>query len=198
MDYEQEIKEFLSLFGINSMSNMNAQKIKIHEILKILRSDDSYTMPNKANQFTRKCLKEFLNNSYSTYAATQILFGATDYSYNIIFYPKETAKFSNIFLADMKSKFNIVMPNDFPLDVLTNTLLLKYFPIEWIAENLIINKDNIVICYNNEKKRFYLKKFNSKNSIYQTALSTNVSSIEKAIKLDKLQDIYYLYLEKDA
>lgn len=199
MNYDEEVEKFLALFGINnSTSAMRSQKIKIHELLKLIEKDDSYTMPDKTKPFNKTCIKEFLIYSQSTYSAAKVLFGKEDYSYNVIDFPRETANFSNKFLTNSSSKYNIVMPNDYPIDIFTNTLLLRYFPIEWIIENFIIDEEKIVVRYNDLKNQFYLEKFDDSAHKIQTCLSMNVSAIQKATDLNRLNEIYTLYLEKDA
>lgn len=155
-------------------------------------------MPNKNNIYTRKTLREFLNYCNSTYAATQILFGESDYSYNILHYPRETAKFANIFLTDSTKKYNLIMPDDFPISIFADTIFLKMFPIEFIIEKMIVNKEEIAIKYNKTNNRFYLEKFDSSKSSYQTCLSTTIANLEKAAENNRLNEIYNLYLKKDA
>lgn len=199
MNSDEEVEKFLALFGIeNSTSAMRSQRIKIHELLKLIENDGSYTMPDKTKPFTRVCIKEFLSYSHSTYSAAKVLFGKEDYSYNVIDFPRETANFSNNFLTNSSSKYNIVMPNDYPIDVFTHTLLLRYFPTEWIIEHFIIDEEKIVVRYNDSKNQFYLEEFDDSAHKLQTCLSMNVSAIQKAIDLKRLNEIYTLYLEKDA
>lgn len=199
MNFDEEVEKFLALFGIeNSNSAMRSQRIKIHELLKLIERDSSYTMPDKTKPFKRDCLKEFLAYSNSTYSAAQVLFRKEDYSYNIIDFPRQTAIFSNSFLTNSSSKYDIVMPNDYPIDIFTHKLLLKYFPIEWIIEHLIIDKEQIVVRYSESKNEFYLEKFDDTAHKIQTCLSMNVSALQKALELKRLNEIYTLYLEKDA
>jgi len=183
MNYDEEVEKFLALFGINnSTSAMRSQKIKIHELLKLIEKDDSYTMPDKTKPFNKTCIKEFLIYSQSTYSAAKVLFGKEDYSYNVIDFPRETANFSNKFLTNSSSKYNIVMPNDYPIDI----------------EHFIIDEEKIVVRYNDLKNQFYLEKFDDSAHKIQTCLSMNVSAIQKATDLNRLNEIYTLYLEKDA
>lgn len=152
-------------------------------------------MPDKNNNYTRKSLREFINYSNSTYGSAEILFGKNDYSYNVINYPREIAKFANLFITDSTSKYNIVMPKDFPIEIFSDTILLKLFPKEWIIENMIINNKQIALFFDNSKNKFYLEKFNENKYKYQSCLSVTLSSLEKASRENRLGEIYTLYLE---
>lgn len=192
-------KNFYLYLGLNIYHGcLRAQAIKITEILKIIESDKSYVMPNKKNTYTKKTLREFLNYCNSAYGAAQILFGENDYSYNILHYPRETAKFANFFLTDSTKKYNLVMPDDFPISIFTDTLLLKMFPIEFIIEKMIINKEQIAIKRDENTWNYYLEKFDDNTSAYQTCLSVTISNLERAANNNRLKEIYNLYLEKDA
>lgn len=177
---------------------LRTQAIKISEILKLIECDKSYVMPNTNNTYTRKTLREFLNYCNSAYGAAQILFGENDYSYNILHYPRETAKFANFFLTDSTKKYNLVMPDDFPISIFTDTLLLKMFPIEFVIEKMIINKEQIAIKYDHNSSKYYLEKFDNSTSSYKTCLSTTISNLERAALNNRLGEIYNLYLKKDA
>lgn len=192
-------KNFYLYLGLNIYHGcLRSQAIKITEILKIIESDKSYVMPNKKNTYTKKTLREFLNYCNSAYGAAQILFGKNDYSYNILHYPRETAKFANFFLTDSTKKYNLVMPDDFPISIFTDTLLLKMFPIEFIIEKMIINKEQIAIKRDENTWNYYLEKFDNNTSSYQTCLSVTISNLERAANNNRLKEIYNLYLEKDA
>jgi len=52
--------------------------------------------------------------------------------------------------------------------------------------------------FNDLKNQFYLEKFDDSAHKIQTCLSMNVSAIQKATDLNRLNEIYTLYLEKDA
>lgn len=192
-------KNFYLYFGLNIYHGcLRTQAIKITEILKIIESDKSYVMPNKNNTYNRKTLREFLNYCNSAYGAAQILFSERDYSYNILHYPRETAKFANLFLTDSTKKYNLVMPDDFPISIFTDTILLKMFPIEFVIEKMIINKEQIAIKFDKNTSKFYLEKFDSYTSSYQTCLSLTISNLERAAINNRLNEIYNLYLKKDA
>lgn len=192
-------KNFYLYLGLNIYHGcLRSQAIKITEILKIIESDKSYVMPNKKNTYTKKTLREFLNYCNSAYGAAQILFGKNDYSYNILHYPRETAKFANFFLTDSTKKYNLVMPDDFPISIFTDTLLLKMFPIEFIIEKMIINEEQIAIKRDENTWKYYLEKFDNTASTYKTCLSVTISNLERAANNNRLKEIYNLYLEKDA
>lgn len=193
------MKNFYLYLGLNIYHGcLRTQAIKISEILKLIECDKSYVMPNTNNTYTRKTLREFLNYCNSAYGAAQILFGENDYSYNILHYPRETAKFANFFLTDSTKKYNLVMPDDFPISIFTDTLLLKMFPIEFVIEKMIINKEQIAIKYDHNSSNYYLEKFDNSTSSYKTCLSTTISNLERATLNNRLGEIYNLYLKKDA
>lgn len=193
------MKNFYLYLGLNIYHGcLRTQAIKISEILKLIECDKSYVMPNTNNTYTRKALREFLNYCNSAYGAAQILFRENDYSYNILHYPRETAKFANFFLTDSTKKYNLVMPDDFPISIFTDTLLLRMFPIEFIIEKMIINKEQIAIKYDHNSSKYYLEKFDNSTSSYKTCLSTTISNLERAALNNRLGEIYNLYLKKDA
>ena len=176
---------------------MRAQRIKIHEIFKVIKNDNTYVMPDKTKHYTKKSLREFLNFSVSAYSAAQVLFSKNDYAYSVIDYPRETAKFANNFLTDSTAKFNIVMPADFPIEEFTSILLQKYFPKEWIIKHFIIDEEKIVVKYDETKKEFYLENFKD-DKLFLTCSSINASTVKKAVNLGRVGEIYTLYLNKDA
>ena len=90
------------------------------------------------------------------------------------------------------------MPDDFPISIFTDTLLLKMFPIEFIIEKMIINKEQIAIKRDENTWNYYLEKFDDNTSSYQTCLSVTISNLERAANNNRLKEIYNLYLEKDA
>lgn len=90
------------------------------------------------------------------------------------------------------------MPDDFPISIFTDTILLKMFPIEFVIEKMIINKEQIAIKFDKNTSKFYLEKFDSYTSSYQTCLSLTISNLERAAINNRLNEIYNLYLKKDA
>ena len=189
----QNFYPFLVLRNMNG--NMHTQQIKIFELLDLIEKDTSYIMPNKNNTYKKNSIKEFLNYSNSTYSAAKILFGKKDYSFNINYYPRETAKFANTFFTFDTSKYNFQIPQDYTIEILANTWLLKYFPIEWIIRNILINEKNLVIHYDRDNSKYTLKKYINTGK-YRTCLSENISALESAFKTNNLNQIYFIYLNK--
>ena len=190
----KELQNFCPFLVLRSMNgNMFSQQIKIYELLDLIEKDNSYVMPNKNTIYKKSSIKDFLTYSNSTYSAAKILFDKKDYSFNINYYPKETAKFANTFITFDTSKYNFSIPQDFSIDILSNTILQKYFPIEWIIRNILINENNLVIVYNKSSNSYSLEKYVDSGK-YQTCLSKNISAIETAFKTNSLNQIYFIYL----
>lgn len=157
-------------------------------MLKELDSGKEYILPKSSKKYDNKRLKMFLLNCNSAYGAAKILFGGEKYYDSLMDNPKATAKFANIFITNS----NVDIPKD-DVEELYNTLFLKYFPIEWIVENIIINEDNVIFCYDEKSNKYYLDKFVDKNYKYITPLSKNMTVIQHAVKNDRLKELYDLY-----
>lgn len=162
-------------------------RLKIHEILKVVENEPrKFNLQNATRVYPSKTLRIFLSHCNSANNAAKILFGKDEYYNLILSNAKGVAKLAN---ETMENEIKYLSKNE-DTKVLYDTILLKYFPIEWLEKHIVINSENRIFCYNHNKNEYYVSTFDPSRHSNISILGRNLFVIQKAVDDTQIKDLY--------